>query len=49
MSQAPIMLYSFPTPNGIPVTIHIEELKAVYPNFNYEYVIQKLYHPSLLK
>ena len=30
MSQKPIVLYSLPTPNGVAVSIFLEELKAVY-------------------
>lgn len=41
MSQPPILLYTFRTPNGHPISIHLEELKAAYPGFGgYECVFQ---------
>ncbi|KAF7776215.1 hypothetical protein Agabi119p4_4608 [Agaricus bisporus var. burnettii] len=33
MSQPPIVLYTANTPNGWPISIHLEELKAAYPTF----------------
>ncbi len=38
MSQKPIVLYTYTTPNGYAVSAHLEELKAVYPELDYEYV-----------
>jgi hypothetical protein len=41
MSQPPILLYTYTTPNGFPISIHLEELKAAYPTFGgYESVIR---------
>ncbi|KAM6501694.1 Glutathione S-transferase, C-terminal-like protein [Amanita muscaria] len=36
MSQKPIVLYGLPTPNGVPITALLEELKAVYPGIDYD-------------
>jgi len=33
----PIKLYTASTPNGFKVSIHLEELKAAYPGFKYEF------------
>lgn len=41
MAQKPIMLYTSPTPNGHAITIFLEELKAVYPGFDYEYILRQ--------
>ncbi|XP_006460044.1 hypothetical protein AGABI2DRAFT_117003 [Agaricus bisporus var. bisporus H97] len=41
MSQPPILLYTSTTPNGYPISMHLDELKAVYSTFGgYEYEIQ---------
>jgi glutathione S-transferase len=37
MSSAKFTLYTAPTPNGHPISIFLEELKAVNPAINYEY------------
>ncbi|KIL58683.1 hypothetical protein M378DRAFT_170338 [Amanita muscaria Koide BX008] len=36
MSQKPLVLYGSPTPNGVPITILLEELKAIYPGIDYD-------------
>ncbi|KAJ3572461.1 hypothetical protein NP233_g3063 [Leucocoprinus birnbaumii] len=37
MSEQPILFYTWTTPNGYPISILLEELKAVYPGkINYE-------------
>jgi len=36
MSQKPIVLHTYTTPNGYAASIHLEELKAAYPGFDYE-------------
>lgn len=36
-NMKPLKLYSAPTPNGQKVTVFLEELKAAYPDFKYEY------------
>ena len=40
MSSAskPIHLYTLPTPNGVAVSVYLDELKKAYPGFDYEYV-----------
>lgn len=38
MSQKPILLYTWRTPNGHAASVYLEELKAAYPGFDYEYV-----------
>lgn len=38
MSQKPIILHTWTTPNGYAISIYLEELKATYPGFDYEYV-----------
>jgi len=38
VSDKPIVLYTFPTPNGIVASIFLEELKAVYGGPDYEAV-----------
>ena len=35
--SAPITLYTMPTPNGHKVSILLEELKAAYPGFDYDW------------
>ncbi|KAJ6509882.1 glutathione S-transferase [Mycena vitilis] len=35
-STKPFLLYTGPTPNGHKVTIYLEELKALYPNVDYD-------------
>lgn len=37
-SQKPFLLYAASTPNGVPITAFLEELKAIYPGIAYEYV-----------
>ncbi|KXN83691.1 Disulfide-bond oxidoreductase YfcG [Leucoagaricus sp. SymC.cos] len=36
MSEKPILLYTFTTPNGYPISILLEELKVFYPKLDYE-------------
>ena len=36
-NMASLKLYSFPTPNGVPISIFLEELKEVYGGPEYEY------------
>ena len=38
MSTPDITLYTFGTPNGVPISILLEELKALYNGPEYEYV-----------
>ena len=40
----PFLLYAAPTPNGIPITAFLEELKAIYPGIAYEYVCMSWMH-----
>ncbi|KAG6918945.1 hypothetical protein DXG01_010600 [Tephrocybe rancida] len=35
-STKPFILYTWPTPNGFPVSVFLEELKAVYPALEYD-------------
>ena len=37
-SQKSFLLYAAPTPNGYPISAFLEELKAIYPGIDYEYV-----------
>ncbi|KAF9452488.1 glutathione S-transferase [Macrolepiota fuliginosa MF-IS2] len=36
MSQKPILLYTWRTPNGQASSVYLEELKAAYPGFDYD-------------
>ncbi|KAG6812315.1 hypothetical protein H0H92_003399 [Tricholoma furcatifolium] len=36
MSPKQFILYTFPTPNGFPVSIFLEELKDLYPELDYD-------------
>lgn len=38
-TMAPVTLYTFTTPNGFPISIFLEELKAAYGGPDYEYVM----------
>ena len=38
MSKPDVTLYTFGTPNGVPISILLEELKALYNGPEYEYV-----------
>jgi hypothetical protein len=40
--QHPLQLYSLGTPNGVKVTICLEELAEVYPNFEYDAWLTKI-------
>ncbi|GLB33737.1 putative glutathione S-transferase [Lyophyllum shimeji] len=39
-SPKPFILYTAPTPNGHPISVFLEELKAVYPGIEYD--VQKI-------
>ncbi|CAA7259697.1 unnamed protein product [Cyclocybe aegerita] len=36
-STKPILLYTFPTPNGVQVSTYLEELKAINPSVDYDF------------
>ncbi|KAF8625303.1 hypothetical protein AX15_005436 [Amanita polypyramis BW_CC] len=36
MSEKRFLLYAAPTPNGYPISVFLEELKAVYPDIEYD-------------
>lgn len=43
-----LLLYNTPTPNGHQVTVFLQELKAVYPEIQYEqvrFLLQAIYFP----
>lgn len=35
-SDKPVVLYTAPTPNGIPISVYLEELKEKYGGPDYE-------------
>ena len=36
VSTKPLVLYTVPTPNGVPISIFLEDLKAINPIVDYE-------------
>ncbi|KAG6817430.1 hypothetical protein H0H87_008598 [Tephrocybe sp. NHM501043] len=49
MSAKPFVLYTFPTPNGHQASIFLEELKALYPNLDYELVFSEGLEPWFIE
>ena len=48
VSTKPLVLYTVPTPNGVPISIFLEDLKAIHSNVNYEWVACKAPHKPWL-
>ena len=39
----PLILYTVPTPNGVPISIFLEELKVINPTVDYEWALCKTF------